>query len=166
MDIVALFVTIVGLASWFGAAVFMIFVVGPGVTRKLPPTEAAEVLDAIQPRLVWLSLGCAILMAVGGIAALFYPQLRVPTVTFLGLTSVAVALSLYSGLVLLPRTRSLRDRLQSSAGSEMNFQMRERYDQAVRVTLFLNIVVLLLLLGAAIALAAMLGDTPASTNGH
>jgi uncharacterized membrane protein len=166
MDIFALFVTIVGLSAWMGSAAFMSFFVSPAVHKKLSPGQAAELLDALQPRLHWLSLACAIFMSVGGITALFYPTLKTPTITFLGLTSLAVALSLYGGFVLVPRTTSLRDRLQSSAGSEMNFAMRERYDQATRLAIFLNLLVLLLLLGAAAALAAILGTTPAaSANG-
>ncbi len=160
MDILALFVTVVGLASWMGASVFMTFFVVPVVTRKLGPNEGSEVLASLQPRLHWLALGASVLMGAGGITTLFYPTLKTPTVTFLCLVGTAVAISLYAALVIVPRTASLRDRLQSSAGSEMNFQMRERYDQANRLAIFLNYVVLFLLLGAAGALAAVLTNDP------
>ncbi len=165
MDVLALFVTVVGLAAWLGSSVFMTFFVTPVVHRKLPPDEAAMVMDHVGPRQIWLAFGCALLMVSGGVGALFYESLRTPTITFLALTGVALAVVLYGGLVILPRMTSLRDRLQSSAGSEMNFQVRERYDQALRVSAYLNILSMLLLLGAAAALAAVLGQTPHPANG-
>jgi uncharacterized membrane protein len=160
MDVLALFVTVVGLSAWMGATIFMSFFVAPVISRRLSPGQAADISDVLQPRLYWVSAASAILMGIGGITALFYPSLRAPTITFLVLTGAAVALSLYGGFVLVPRTTSLRDRLQSSAGSEWNFDVRERYDQATRIAVFLNLLVLLLLLGAAAALAAILSNPP------
>lgn len=161
MDVLALFVTVVGLSAWLGSTIFMSFCVLPAISRKLAPTEAAGVTDILQPRLYWLALGGALLMSVGGTTSLFYPTLKTPTITFLCLTGLAVVIALYVGFVIGPRTTSLRDRLQGSAGSEWNFEMRERYDQATRVGMYLNLLILLLLLGAAAALAAILATDPA-----
>ncbi|NRA97313.1 MAG: hypothetical protein HRU14_14010 [Planctomycetes bacterium] len=74
----------------------------------------------------------------------------------MGLTALALTATLYAWLVLPPRTVSLRTRLQSSAGSQENFVVAERFDQATRLSMFVNVIVLLILLGAAAALATLL----------
>lgn len=160
MDVLALFVTMIGLAAWLGSAVFMTFFVAPLVNRKLGPSQAREVMDVIAPRQYWLAFASALLMVFGGTGALFYPNLRTPTITFLALTGAALAVVLYASLVIAPRTISLRDRLQSSAGSEMNIEVRERYDQAIRMGTFLNVLSLLFLICAAAALAFLIAGVP------
>jgi hypothetical protein len=156
MTILALSATIIGLALWLGAAVFLTWFVGPVVTRRLSPGKATEIMELVSPRFYALGIGGASLMLVGGAGALFDPSIRTPTITFMAFTGVAMALSLYAGFVLLPRTDDLRKRLQSSAGSEENIVVRERYDQALRLANYLHYLVIFLLLGAAAALAALL----------
>ena len=76
------------------------------------------------------------------------------------LTGAALIGFLYGGLVTLPRMVALRRQLQSSAGSDENFQIRDRYDQEIRFLVFVNYLVLCLLLGAAIALATLIQAGP------
>lgn len=160
MDILALFITVVGLAVWLGSAIFVTFSVSPVINRRLPPSKVAEVMEQITPRFHWQGVAAAILMLLGGGGALFTPRIQMPTIVFMVLTGVALSLSLYTMFVIQPRVESLRQRLQSSAGSEENFHLRERYDHATRLTSFIGGLVLIILLGAAAALAAMIGPTP------
>ncbi|MAG54751.1 MAG: hypothetical protein CMJ83_00515 [Planctomycetes bacterium] len=155
MDILAVFATIAGLSAWTGSSIFLTFFVEPVISRKLGPGRAAEVMEFIHPRYYWLSFISGIVMLVGAGGALFIPKVRVPSATFMGLTAIALTLSIYGWLVVYPRIVSLRTRLQSSAGSAENFVVAERFDQATRLAKFLNLVVLLILLGAAAALAAL-----------
>src|SRR5690606_23598298 len=106
--VLALFFTALGLASWLGSAIFMNFIVAPVVNRRLAPSQAAELMEQVAPRQHWVGWFGAGLMAVGGAGALLYHPWRVPTIAFLVLTSIALALSLYAALVVLPRTISLR----------------------------------------------------------
>jgi uncharacterized membrane protein len=161
MDVLALFLTVIGLASWLGSTVFMMFVVVPVAQRRLGATQSREILDVMGPRHSFLAVISAVLMLSGGTGALFHEQLRTPTITFMVLTGVALAIVLYASLVIFPRTASLRDRLQGSAGSEMNFEIRERYDQALRLAMFYNVLNLVILTGAAAALASLLVHSPA-----
>jgi len=159
----ALILTIVGLAVWLGAVVFKTFIVVPTLARKLPPSKIAETLDLLLPRYYWLGLGGGIAMLAGGTGALNDASIREPTITFMVLTALALIMFLYARLVILPRMGSLRDRLASSAGVQQeNLHIRDRYDQANLVSVFLNFLVMGLLVGAAVALGFLLdsGTTP------
>ena len=156
MDVLAVFATIVGLAAWVGSLLFHSFVVTPVMGKKLGPGRSAEVMDPIHKGYYLISFLSGIVMLIGAGGALFTESLRVPTWTFMGLTALALTTTLYTWLVLHPRTVSLRTRLQSSAGSQENFGAAERFDQATRLSAFVNVIVLLMLLGAAAALAALL----------
>jgi hypothetical protein len=155
MDVLAVFATIVGLSAWMGSCVFLTFFVGPVIGRKLGPGRTADVMDQVQPRYYWISLFSGLIMIIGSGGTLWIAPIRIPAIVFMGLTVLALTLSLYVWLVLHPRMVSLRTRLQSSAGSQENFVVRERYDQAERLTSFLNFIVLLMLLGAAAALSTV-----------
>jgi hypothetical protein len=74
-------------------------------------------------------------------------------VTFICFTAVAIAVSLYGGLVVVPRSNDLRDQLQGSAGSEDNLWLRDRFDHTYRFAMFLNVLVIGLLVGAAVTLS-------------
>ncbi len=156
MDVLAVFATIVGLAAWTGSLLFHSFVVNPIVGKRLGPGRGAEVMDSVHRGYYVISLLSAIVMLIGAGGALFYEHVRYATWTFMGLTGLALTTTLYGWLVLHPRTVSLRARLQSSAASQENFVVAERFDQATRLSTFVNVVVLLMLLGAAAALAALL----------
>lgn len=162
MDILAIFVTLVGLSAWTGASIFWSFFVVPALQRHLTPGKTADLIEMLGARYYWTGFVAGVLMLAGSGTALFDRDVhRLPTVTFIGLTAVALVLLIYAWLVLLPRTVSLRKRLQSSAGSTENFVLAERFDQAQRLSSFFSLVILLLLLGAASALAALLIPPPA-----
>lgn len=156
MGVLAIFFTIIGLAAWMGAAIFLTFFVTPVVQRKLNPGKMADLMDNIGARYYGVGIGSSILMLLGSGTTLFIERLRVPALVFTSLTVLALLVTLYIWLVIVPRTVSLRERLQSSAGTEENFRVRERFDQATRLTAFLTFVVLIILVGAAAALAAIL----------
>ncbi len=156
MDVLAVFATIAGLGAWIGSLIFHSFVVSPVVGRNLGPGKTADLMDRIHTRYYVISLLSGIVMLIGGGCALFAEAIRIPTWTFMGLTALALTATLYAWLVLHPRTVSLRTRLQSSAGSQENFVVAERFDQATRLSMFVNVIVLLILLGAAAALATLL----------
>jgi uncharacterized membrane protein len=157
MDILAIFVTLVGLGTWTGASVFWSFFVVPALNRRLTPGKTSELMETLGARYYWTGFGAGVFMLAGAGTALFDEDVhRLPTITFIGLTALALVLLIYAWLVVLPRTVSLRKRLQSSAGSTENFVLAERFDQAHRLSSFFNVVILLLLVGAAGALAALL----------
>ena len=164
MTIAALILTIIGLSVWLGAVVFKTFIVSPTLARKLTPSKLAEVLDVLFPRYYWLGVGGGITMLAGGTGALNDASIRTPTITYMVLTGLALVLFLYARLVILPRMVSLRARLQSSAGiHQESIHVRDRFDQANFVAVFLNFLVMGLLVGAAVALGFLLSPGPVTS---
>ncbi len=157
MTTAALVLTILGLAVWLGAVIFNTFILASTMARHLTPSKEAELVDAIYPRYYALGAGGGIAMLIGGVGALNDATIRTPTITYMVLTGVALVLFLYARLVIVPRMCNLRQRLQSSAGFQQeNVQIRERYDHANFMAVFLNYLVMGFLVGAAIALGFLL----------
>ncbi|HYC76740.1 MAG TPA: DUF4149 domain-containing protein [Planctomycetota bacterium] len=154
MTQLGLFGTILGLAVWLGSVVFLTFYVTPLLTRRLGPGKASEVLAVVNRWYFWQSWVCGVFMLAGGIGPLVgHPEQRATALTFITLTALGIAVSLYGGLVVVPRANDLRDRLQGSAGAEENLFVRDRFDHMNRVAIFLNGLVICLLAGAALAMS-------------
>lgn len=153
MTQLGLFGTILGLSVWLGSVVFLSTVVTPALSRRLGPGKASELLTVVNRWYFVFSYAAGALMLVGGIAPLAHPEQKGTAVTFICFTAVAIAVSLYGGLVVVPRSNDLRDQLQGSAGSEDNLWLRDRFDHTYRFAMFLNVLVIGLLVGAAITLS-------------
>lgn len=156
LSVLALFVTTLGLAVWMGSAVFGSFVVAPLVNRQLQPGQAREMLNQLAPRQHWLAFVCAALMMLGSGGILWIERLRTPAIGFFACTGFALLIELFLGLVMAPRASRIRERMQSSAGTEWNLDLRGSYDHAVRITGFLNALIMLGLVGACAFLASVL----------
>jgi uncharacterized membrane protein len=152
MTQLGLFGTVLGLAVWLGAVVFLSTVVTPAMTRRLGPGKASELLTVVNKWYYVFSYASGALMLIGGVAPLAHPEQKGTAITFISLTAGALAVSLYGGLVVGPRANDLRDRLQGSAGSEENHWLRDRFDHFSRFAMFLNVLVICILVGAAITL--------------
>jgi hypothetical protein len=156
MTLLGLFGTVVGLAFWLGSVVFFWFFVTPVLSRRLVPGKMAEVIGVLNPRYYVLSYACGLLMLVGAIQPIRNEDTRFDAIAFIALTMISIAISLYAGIVVSPRSQDLRERLQSSAGSDENLWIRDRFDHTNRLSIFLNGLVILLLLGAAYCLSSLI----------
>jgi hypothetical protein len=156
MTLLGLFGTAVGLAFWLGSVVFFWFFVTPVLSKRLVPGKMAELIGVLNPRYYFLSYVCGLLMMIGAIQPIRNETTRFWAIAFISCTVVALGISLYAGIVVSPRSQDLRERLQSSAGSDENLWIRDRFDYTNRLSMFLNGLVILLLLGAAYCLSALI----------
>src|SRR5262245_43199446 len=124
MTLLGLFGTVVGLAFWLGSVVFFWFFVTPVLSKRLVPGKIAELMGVINPRYYFLSYFCGLLMLLGAIQPIRNETTRGYAIVFMSLTLVAIGISLYAGIVVSPRSQDLRERLQSSAGSDENLWIR------------------------------------------
>lgn len=102
-------VYLLSLAVWVGSLVFFSFVAAPAVFRALPREAAGQAVAAIFPTyyaLGWVAGGLALAATLAG-AALAGVWTRA-LLWRAGLLALMLALSLYAGLVLLPRVRAAR----------------------------------------------------------
>jgi glucan phosphoethanolaminetransferase (alkaline phosphatase superfamily) len=158
MTLLGLYGTTIGLAFWLGSVVFFWFFVTPVMSKRLVPGKMAELNGVLNPRYYFLSYVCGLLMLIGAIQPIRYEKTRAFAIAFLSLTLLSLAISLYGGIVVSPRSQDLRERLQSSAGSDENLWIRDRFDHTNRLSIFLNGLVIVLLLGAAYCLSALVSD--------
>jgi hypothetical protein len=156
MTLLGLFGTVIGLAFWLGAVVFFWFFVTPVLSKRLVPGKMAELMGVLNPRYYFLSYICGLMMLIGAIQPIRTEATRLYAIVFISLTLISIAISLYAGIVVSPRSQDLRERLQSSAGSDENLWIRDRFDHTNRLSIFLNGLVILLLLGAAYCLSALI----------
>src|SRR5262245_16460196 len=156
MTLLGLFGTAVGLAFWLGSVVFFWFFVTPVLSKRLVPGKMAELIGVLNPRYYVLTYFCGVLMMIGAIQPIRDETRRPWAIAFIACTLVALGISLYAGIVVSPRSQDLRERLQSSAGSDENLWIRDRFDYTNRLSMFLNGLVILLLLGAAYCLSALI----------
>ena len=159
MTLLGLFGTSVGLAFWLGSVVFFWFFVTPVLSKRLVPGKMAELIGVLNPRYYVLSYACGAPHAASARSSRSATATPASTaIVFISLTLISIAISLYAGIVVSPRSQDLRERLQSSAGSDENLWIRDRFDHTNRLSIFLNGLVLLLLLGAAYCLSSMISD--------
>lgn len=156
MTLLGLFGTVVGLAFWLGSVVFFWLLVTPVLSKRLVPGKMAELIGVLNPRYYVLSYACGFLMLLGAIQPIRNEETRLDAIIFISLTMISIGISLYAGIVVSPRSQDLRERLQSSAGSDENLWIRDRFDHTNRLSIFLNGLVILLLLGAAYCLSSMI----------
>jgi hypothetical protein len=130
------FVHVVALAVWTGAVAFFSFVVAPRVFGGLPVEQAGAVMGLLFP--AYYAVGHACGAVVVGTAALLWhwsrPGGRVWLVAT-GIAGVALALSLYAGLVIQPRASALRPQLHRADAPPV---VREEFDALHRRAVQLN----------------------------
>ncbi len=166
MTLLGLFAVVTGLALWLGSVVFFWWVVIPVFSKGLVGGKVAENLNSIGRFYYLLSYACGFLMLFGSLGALSNADMRPNTIAFMVFTAVGEAISLYAGIVVQPRSLGLRERLQSSAGTDENPFIRERFDHSNRLSIFLNALVVCTLLAASLCLSAMLSAAHAQPTGH
>ncbi len=165
MTLIGLFAVVIGLGLWLGSVVFFWWVVKPIFGRGLGAGKTTDSLNSIGRFYYLLSYACGFLMLFGSLGALANPKTRANTIAFMVFTALGVAISLYAGIVVGPRSQGLRERLQSSAGTDENVVIRERFDHANRLSTFLNALVVCVLLAASLCLSATLSAAQALTAG-
>ncbi|MEZ6197745.1 MAG: DUF4149 domain-containing protein [Planctomycetota bacterium] len=144
----ALFASIVFLATlsvWLGGVVFFSFFTAPVIFERLPRNQAADLIQVIFPRYYRMGYVCGFAMLVSGCYFLVSSHRPGLVWTSWLLALAATSVSLYAGMVVMPRVRRLRLTAASSAGSPEHSVNRALYEKAHHLSVFLNTVVLLLL---------------------
>ncbi|HXW83272.1 MAG TPA: DUF4149 domain-containing protein [Candidatus Binataceae bacterium] len=150
---IVLFLYLLALGCWLGAVVFFSFVTAPAVFINLPIAEAGKVIGAIFPRYYLVGY------IAGAIAVVLAIYLTISasnrgwwSVTALGL-AIALGLTFYAGLVILPRADSLRHVAEESNPDPAQ---KSEFDHLHSLSVYLNGAVLLLDLWAVLGTAGAL----------
>jgi hypothetical protein len=154
---IALFVYLLALACWLGGIIFFSFFTAPMIFTRLPITEAGKVISAIFPR--YYALGY-----VGGIVSLalsvYFTSMRHSRIWWAVATlslAVALAITLYAGMVIRPQVDSIRTVAEEATPDPAQ---KAEFDRLHRLSVILNGAVLLLNLAALAATAGALAGNP------
>ena len=137
----ALFIYLLSIVCWLGAIIFFSAFVAPVVFTQLPIAEAGKVVSVIFPRYYVLGYVAGIVAVA---LAVYFAIARGARGWWSGaalLLAVALALTLYAGLVIRPRVDALR-----SVSEEQNPDpaRKAEFDRLHRLSVILNGDVLIL----------------------
>jgi uncharacterized membrane protein len=140
---------LLALALWVGGIVFFSFFTTPALFTELPKDMASQMITVLFPRYYTLGYVC------GGIALLmtFIESLLMRQLPWIRLLVILIILgsTFYAGSIIRPEVHDLKIQLKSvEEGSELGIHLKARFDQMHRLSVTLNMIVLMggiLLLG-------------------
>ena len=136
------FVYILSLVCWVGSIVFFSFFTAPVIFKLLDREKAGEVVGVIFPRYYFLGYVCAVMTLL---------SLLVSTQELFGpkqiLLLIMIAGWFYAGLVVSPKSRSLKALRQSASSEEEKELFEVKFKKAHSLAVKLNGTVLLAGLG-------------------
>lgn len=142
---------LLALALWVGGIVFYSFFVTPTVFTQLPREMASQLLAVMFPRYYTLGyVAGGTLLAMTLVEAIMVRQL--PWIRLI-LVAVMLGSTVYAGAVVRPQVHDIKLEMKSvEEGTELGKTLKARFDTMHRVSVILNMVVLvagLFLLGIA-----------------
>lgn len=127
------------LAFWGGATVFFTFMTTPVVFADLDRDAAARLLGDLFPRYFALQLACVVVaLAALGLRVVLRGAPRALAVAGLGMLGVALAISLYANVALLPEMAAAQGRVPSFVTTPKDDPARVAYGRLHGRALTLN----------------------------
>lgn len=133
---------LLALSIWVGAIVFFSFFTTPTLFTQLPREMASQVITVIFPRYYALGYICGSILLLSSLmeAALLrhLPWIR------LILVSLMLGSTLYAGLALRPQVHELKVQMKAvEEGTDLSLRLKKQFDGLHRLSVILNMVVLL-----------------------
>lgn len=146
---------VVALGLWLGLIGCVSFVIAPRLFGALPSADAGRIMGLIFPAYYAIGCGCGLVLLVG---ALVLWRNGGPSANLwlagAGIAVIALAATLYAGVVVQPRVSALRPALhQPDAPADVRIE----FDALHRRAVHLNVVTLVGTLALTALLAAQLG---------
>ncbi|HEY6419569.1 MAG TPA: DUF4149 domain-containing protein [Candidatus Binataceae bacterium] len=153
--VIVLFVYLLAVACWLGSVVFFSFFTAPIVFTRLPIAEAGKVVGGIFPLYYALGYGAG---AIAVASAIYFATARGPRLWWGAAAfalAIALALTLYAGVVVRPRVDQIR-----TVAEEQNPDpaRKAEFDHLHHLSVVLNGAVLMLNLAALAATAGALNS--------
>jgi uncharacterized membrane protein len=132
---------ILALALWVGGMVFFSFFTTPVIFSQLPKEMAGQLLAALFPRYYQLGYGCGgILLITALLEALLVRHL--PWIRLI-LIAVMMGGTLYAGMVVRPQVHDLKVEMRTvEEETPRAEELKKRFSQAHRLSVLLNMIVL------------------------
>ena len=140
MHVVVKWLYLLALVVWVGEVVFFSFVAAPALFGTFPAADAGRAVGAMFPTYYRLGYACLTLVFLGCVLFVATGVARTWWVVGTALAAVALAATLYAGVVVQPRATALRPQLHAP---EAPPQVRTEFDRLHRLAVQLNGVALL-----------------------
>jgi hypothetical protein len=133
---------LLALAIWVGSIVFFSFFTTPTLFTQLPREMASQIITVIFPRYYALGYACGAVLLLTSLieAALMrqWPLIR------LALVALMLGSTLYAGMVLRPEVHELKIQMKTvEEGTDLGIRLKGKFDRAHRLSVILNMVVLI-----------------------
>ena len=135
MNIVVKWLYLLALVVWVGEVVFFSFVAAPALFGTFAPVDAGRAVGAIFPTYYRLGYACLTLVLLGSVVFLVTGATRAWWAASTALAAVALAATLYAGIVVQPRATALRPQLHAPATEPL---VRPEFDRLHRLAVQLN----------------------------
>ena len=119
----------------------------PVIFERLPRNTAADLIAVIFPRYYNLGYVCGAAMLIAGLYPIYLDPSFIEGWMSWALALLGTVVSLYAGQWVMPRVRRLRLTAASSAGTPEHTENRSLYDRAHQLSVTLNSLVLIILIG-------------------
>jgi hypothetical protein len=135
MHVVVKWLYLLALVVWVGEVVFFSFVAAPALFRTFPPVEAGRAVGAMLPIYYQVAYACLTLVLLGSVVFLATGAARAWWAASTALSAVALAATLYAGIVVQPRATALRPQLHAPETAPL---VRPEFDRLHRLAVQLN----------------------------
>jgi hypothetical protein len=139
---IAVSLYLLSLIVWIGSIVFFSFVTAPSIFGTLPPEYASKAISAIFPKYYFLGY----ISGIVSFGALIFSAAKTGSWPILKILLIILmfGLTVYSGLVIHPKARALKEEIQTDTGETNVAHMKQEFDRVHRASVFNNGIVLLL----------------------
>jgi hypothetical protein len=131
---------------WVGSVTFFSFVAAPAIFRTLPRAQAGDVVGAIFPKYYWVGHFCGALALGALILAARAEGWSAKVAAAALILVVMLGANIYSGFVVQPKVVGVKAEIRQATSSHEDTpppDMKERFDRLHKLSVQLNVVVLI-----------------------
>lgn len=132
---------LLSMVVWIGGIIFFSFVGAPAIFKTLAKEDAARVVRAIFPTYYIIGTICGIIAI--ATTLLFGVSEYRPRQIKIGILIFMIILTLFSGLYILPKSRSIKTEINSTVEVETKAKLSKKFSQIHGLSMILNMIVLL-----------------------
>lgn len=139
------FLYLSSLFVWIGGITFFSFIVTPTLFKQIPKEMVTKVLEALFPKYYFMGYFCGAVALLTHLVGGFqiaggFSWYVLKLAVLIGM----VVLTYYAGLVVYPEVHRLKTEVLAQEGAEANPQLKADFDKMHRVSVLLNLAVLIL----------------------
>ena len=139
------FLNLCSVFVWVGGIVFFSFILTPTLFKTIPKETTSKVLDALFPKYYFLGYLCGAVALLTQLLGWFRGSGGVVVFTLrLAVLVGMVFFTYYAGLIVFPEAHRLKVEMQGTSAGEAPSEITKQFHKIHRLSVLLNVLVLLL----------------------